>query len=155
MTATGPERIDVVTKTYQGVNGDISGEDLTATFTLGQPRAYNERLAVPNQHLANGKLSIMRTITPGTYEMGFDASPGPRGERTDLTLNLPGPQLYVAKSGTLTITRSTVVKTEGIFSLYRVEGTFKVTMYADGVGIASGQHYPVLTGTFDLLLARS
>ena len=153
--ARGPEQLNAQTKTYQGVTGEISGEDLTANFTLGQPRPYKERQSVPNQYLANGKLSIMQTVTPGTYRMGFGESPGPRGEITDLTLNLTGPQLYVAQSGTLTIEKSALVKTQGSYSLYRVQGTFKVTMYADGVGIASGQQYPTLTGTFDLLLVRS
>lgn len=152
--ARGSESLNTTTKTYQGVTGDITGEDLIATFTLGQPRPYKERQLVPNQYLANGKLSIMRTTTPGTYRMGFDESPGPRGEITDLTLNLTGPQLYVARSGTLTIEKSTLVKTSGRTSLYRVQGTFNVTMYADGVGIPAGQQYPTLTGTFDLLLPR-
>lgn len=153
--ARGPERLNTATKTYKGITGDISGEDLTANFTLGQPRPYRERQLVPDPYLANGKLSIMRTITPGIYRMGFSESPGPRGEITDLTLNLTGPQLYVAKSGTLTIDKSTLVKTQGNYSLYRVEGTFKVIMYADGIGIATGQQYPTLTGSFDLLLIRN
>lgn len=154
LKATGPERLDATTKTYQGVNGDINRENLTATFTLGQPLTYKERQSVPSDLRANGRLSIMQTVTPGTYRMGFSESPGPRGELSDLILNLPGPQLYVAKSGSLTISKSTLVKTQGDYSLYRIEGTFQVIMYADGIGIVSGKQYPELTGTFDLLLTR-
>jgi hypothetical protein len=154
LKAEGAEALDGPTQTYQGVIGDIRGEDITANFTLGQPRPYRDRQLVPNQYWAYGTLSIMRTITPGTYRMGIQASPGPRGELADLSLNLPGPQVYVTNSGSLTIDESTLVKSSGSASLYRIRGTFQATMYADGVGIPAQQRNPTLSGTFDLLLLR-
>lgn len=155
LQAKGKEQLEPSTQKYRGVIGDISGEDITANFTFGQPRPYKERNQVPNQYWAYGTLSIMRTITPGTYRMGIKESPGPRGEIADLILNLPGPQLYVTNSGTLTITASTLIRTQGTYSLYRIEGTFQAQMYADGVGLPAGQRNPKVNGKFDLLLTRN
>lgn len=153
LKAEGPETLYAATQTYQGVTGDITGEDVNAYFTVGQPKPYKDRRAVPNQYCAYGNLSIMQTITPGTYRMGIKESPGPRGEIADLTMNLPGPQLYITNSGSLTIAESTLIKTQGNASLYRVRGTFQATMYADGIGIT--ERNPSVNGTFDLLLLRN
>lgn len=154
LRAEGPEVLDAATNTYKGVIGDISGEDISAYFTLGQPRPYRERQIVPNEYWAYGDLSIMNTVTPGTYRMGIRESPGPRGEIADLTMNLPGPQVYISNSGSLTIDESTLIKSQGSSSLYRVRGTFQAVMYADGVGIPTSDRNPTLTGAFDLLLLK-
>lgn len=150
IVAEGPEQLNTGTNTYSGVLGDVISEDVTAYFTLGQPRTYKESYIVPQEYRANGNLLIMNTITPGTYQMGIFGVRGPRGELADLTLNLPGPQLYIANSGNLTISESTLIKTQGQNTLYRIVGTFEATMYATGTGVT--QRNPVLTGSFDLLL---
>jgi len=56
----------------------------------------------------------------------------------------------LARLGTLTITESTIIKTEGIDKLYRIQGTFQVAMSGAGIG-ATSKDYNV-AGTFDLLL---
>lgn len=150
LLAEGPEQLNSSTNTYSGVLGDIISEDISAYFTLGQPRVYKESYIVPQEYRTNGNLLIMNTITPGTYQMGVYGVRGPRGELADLILHLPGPQLYIANSGSLTIAESTLIKTQGKNALYRIGGSFEVTMYADGIGIT--QRNPVLTGKFDLLL---
>ncbi|GAB3220086.1 hypothetical protein [Spirosoma arcticum] len=150
LLAEGPEELNAGTNTYSGVLGNINREDVSTYFTLGQPRNYRQRDIVPQEYRSNGSLLIMNTRTPGTYQMGTLASPGPRGELADLLLYLPGPQLYYAESGSLTISEATLIKTEGSSGLYRITGTFQATMYATGAGIT--QRNPVLTGTFDLLL---
>ncbi|GAA4459182.1 hypothetical protein GCM10023189_32450 [Nibrella saemangeumensis] len=152
LRAEGPEQLNASTKTYSGVLGDISQDDIYVNFTVGQPRPYKERTSVPNQYWAYGSLRIMNTLTPGTYRMGIQESPGPRGEIADLTMNLPGPQVYVTNSGSLTVTESTVIKTEGSSTLRRVKGTFQAVMYADGMGIPTSGRNPNLSGTFDVLL---
>lgn len=153
LQAEGPEVLDPNTKTYSGVLGNISGDDLDAYFTFGQPRIYAESSSVPAEYRTNGGLSIMNTISPGTYQMGLNGTRGPRGELADLVLRLPGPQIYVTNSGSLTITESTLIKSEGSRSLYRVTGTFEATMFGTGFGVQ--QQNPSLTGTFDLLLVSS
>lgn len=150
LLAEGPEQLNANTKTYSGVLGNINNDDVSAYFTLGQPRNYKESNTVPREFRTNGNLLIMNTITPGTYQMGVFGTRGPRGELADLILNLPGPQLYIANSGSLTITESTLIKTERQNALYRIVGSFEATMYADGIGVT--QRNPVLTGKFDLLL---
>lgn len=154
LRAEGPEQQEASTRTYSGVGGDISGDNLTAYFTLGQPRAYRDLALVPDQYWSYGTLTLRRTFTPGTYPMGGQSTPSPRGEIADLTMYLPGPQLYVNNTGSLTVTESTLIRTEGNASLYRVQGTFQATMYADGVGIPANQRNPTLTGSFDVLLVR-
>lgn len=153
LRAEGPETLDASSQTYQGVTGEISDEDINANFTVGQPRPYKERQIVPAQYRAYGYLTVINTITPGTYPMNAQA-PSPRGEFADLTLNLPGPQLYLTNSGSLTIDESTLIKSQGSTSLYRVKGTFQAVMFADGIGIPANQQNPTLTGTFDLLLVK-
>jgi hypothetical protein len=150
LRAEGPERIDASTQTYSGVLGNIVDEDIRIRFTLGQPRPYQENGQVPNQYLSYGNLTIRGTLQPGTYPMGGQSQPTPRGEITDLTLFLPGPQLYVNNTGSLTITESTRIRSAGGYSLYRVQGTFQANMYGTGVGIS--QREPTFTGTFDVLL---
>ncbi len=150
LVAEGMEALDPTTKTYSGVLGSISGDDLDAYFTFGQPRIYSESSSVPAEYRTNGGLSIMNTISPGTYQMGLNGTRGPKGELADLVLRLPGPQIYVTNSGSLTITESTLVKTEGSRSLYRIVGTFEATMFGSGFGVQ--QQNPLLTGAFDLLL---
>lgn len=150
LLAEGPEQLNTGTNTYSGVLGNISGEDVNAYFTLGQPRNYRQRDIVPQEYRANGSLFVMNTRTPGTYQMGIAGVRGPRGEIADLLLYLPGPQLYYAESGSLTISEATLIKTEGSNTLYRITGTFQAAMRADGIGIT--QRDPVLTGKFDLLL---
>lgn len=154
LRAEGKERLDASTQTYRGVLGEINGEDVTANFTLGQPRPFRERSQVPGQYRSYGTLSILRTLEPGTYSMGIQGTPGSRGEIADLTLNLPGPLVYVTNSGTLTLTAVSLLRTQGEYSLYRLEGTFEATMYVDGVGVPAGQRNPSLIGRFDLLLVR-
>lgn len=150
LQASGVERIDAATQTYSGVLGNVSGQSADIQFTLGQPKPYSESPSVQNQYRANGTLSLIKTISPGTYQMGFRGAAGPLGQIGDLRLNLPGPQTYNAETGTLTISESTVLKTEGQYSLYRLVGTYQATMYADGIGITNRS--PVLNGTFDVLL---
>jgi len=145
LTGRGPERLDGTTQTYSGVRGTISGDNLTADVTFGQPRPYRESYLVPDQYLTNGELRIMNTLEVGTYPMGIRAQPTPRGAITDLTLNLPGPQLYTAQTGTLTIANVTTIST-----FKRVQGTFTVVMNATGLGTIPGKSIP-LTGRFDLL----
>ena len=154
LRAEGPEELNPATQTYQGVTGTIAGQDVAVYCTLGQPRPYKDRSSVPNQYLNNGRLAIINTITPGTYPMGTQATPGPRGEVADLILNLVGPQLYVTNLGTLTIAESTRIRTQSNQSLYRLRGTFQALMYADGVGISASGRNPTLTGSFDLLLLK-
>lgn len=150
LRAEGPERLDASTQTYSGVTGRISGDDLNIRFTLGQPLPFADRTLVPNQYKAFGTLSVMNARTPGTYPMGGQSQPTPIGAISDLTLNLPGPQLYINNTGNLTITESTRIRSVGGYSLYRVQGTFQANMYGTGVGIS--QREPTFTGTFDVLL---
>lgn len=154
LKAEGAEHLDATTNTYSGVQGDISDDDLLSTFTLGQPRVYSESSSVPAQYRANGELRFINAITPGTYRMGTKESPGPRGEITDLTLNLPGPQLYISQTGSLTIAESTLIKSEGSDSLYRIKGSFQVILNGSGIGTTPGKEIPV-SGSFDLLLVKS
>ena len=151
LRAQGPEALDPSTKTYSGVLGYVSTGDITAQFTVGQPRIYNENGQVPYQYQANGQLLTLHALEPGTYPMGFRSSPTPTGARTDLIMNLPGPQLYQAQLGTMTITESTILKTQGSSKLYRIQGSFQTSLSANGTGVVSGKEYAV-SGTFDLLL---
>ncbi|CAN5496549.1 hypothetical protein BH09BAC4_BH09BAC4_28720 [soil metagenome] len=151
LLAEGPEAQDASTKTYTGVSGKIVSEDITANFTVGQPRTFAETYAVPAAYQSNGQLLVINTIETGTYPMGFRSSPTPTGARTDLIMNLPGPQLYQAQLGTMTITESTILKTQGSSKLYRIQGSFQTSLSANGTGVVSGKAYAV-SGTFDLLL---
>ena len=153
LVAEGPEAQDANTKTYTGVSGKIVLGDITANFTVGQPRTFAESYAVPAAYQSNGKLLVINAIDPGTYPMGFETKPTPTGAQADLILNLPGPQLYQARSGTLTISESTLVKAEGQNKLYRLQGTFQSALFGTGVGTSSTKDYAV-TGTFDLLLVE-
>ena len=103
------------------------------------------------EYQANGQLLTLDAMEPGTYPMGFQSGPTPTGARTDLIMNLPGPQLYQARLGTLTISESSIIKTEGKSRLYRIQGTFQTVLYGTGAGAPSNRDYNV-TGTFDLLL---
>lgn len=153
LLAEGPETQDASTKTYTGVSGKIVIGDITANFTVGQPRTFAETYAVPAAYQSNGQLLVINAIETGTYPMGFETKPTPTGAQADLILNLPGPQLYSARSGTLTISESTLVKAEGQNKLYRIQGTFQAALFGTGVGTSSAKDYDV-TGTFDLLLVE-
>lgn len=151
LRAEGPETLDPATKTYSGVLGTIASDDIMANFTVGQPLSYTQTITVPAQYQANGQLLTKNAIQPGTYPMGYQSQPTPTGAQADLILNLPGPQLYSARSGTLTIAESTLIKTEGSNKLYRIQGTFQAALFGTGTGAISSKDYNV-TGTFDLLL---
>ncbi|WP_020603077.1 hypothetical protein [Spirosoma spitsbergense] len=83
--------------------------------------------------------------------MRIDSQPTPTGVITDLTMNLPGPQLYYTRTGSLTITDRKLVSQQGANSLYRVTGTFTALLNATGLGTTPGKAINT-TGTFDLLL---
>ena len=151
LRAEGPEAFDAGTKTYSGVLGRITDTNTRAQFTAGQPLPYAQTSSVPPQYEANGQLYIFNALTPGTYPMGVESQPTPTGAQADLILNLPGPQLYSARLGTLTITESTLLKTEGDSKLYRLQGSFQTTLIASGAGTTAGKNYAI-SGTFDLLL---
>lgn len=153
LRAAGVERLDANTKTYSGVQGSISGDYLQAHLTLGQPRPYKESTTVPIDYRANGELLIMNTLEVGTYPMGIRATPTPRGAITDIILNLPGPQIYTAQNGTLTIASVDIVRASGSLLLKRVQGSFSVSVTGSGVGTQPGKEIP-LTGTFDLLFVQ-
>jgi hypothetical protein len=148
LNAEGPETLNSTTKTYTGVLGKIVQEDITANFTLGQPRIYAESYAVPAEYESNGKLSVINAITVGAYPMGFETKPTPTGAQADIILNLPGPQLYTARSGSLTISESSLIKSEGQNRLYRIQGSFRTSLLGSGTGATAS----AITGTFDLLL---
>ena len=153
LRAEGPEQYDATKQTYSGVLGSIGSDDITAQFTVGQPLNYAKTYSVPAQYQANGQLLTLNAIQPGKYPMGFQTQPTPTGAQADLILNLPGPQLYSARSGSLTITQSDLIKTEGSSNLYRVQGTFQTALFGTGTGAVSSKDYNV-TGTFDLLLVN-
>lgn len=150
LRAEGPESQNASTKTYSGVLGDVSDDDITAQFTAGQPLPYKQTYSVPKELVSNGQLLTLNAINPGTYPMGFDSKLTPTGSQANLILNLVGPQIYLARLGTLTITESTVIKKESANNLYRIQGTFQVAMSGAGAGTTSKDYN--VTGTFDLLL---
>jgi hypothetical protein len=151
LKAEGSEVLDNTTKTYSGVRGDVIQNDVSAQFTFGQPRPYQETGQVPDLYQANGKITIIDGLNVGVYTMN-PRQPGPRGQFAELTLRLPGPQIYIAQDGSLTVEEVTKVKTEGSLSLYRVRGNFQLVAVASGVGLPAGQPAN-LSGTFDLLVA--
>lgn len=153
LRAEGPEQLNATTNTYSGVLGQISTGDINAYFTSGQPRIYRESSQVPNDFQSNGALAIINTVSPGTYPMNAQA-PSPRGEFADLVLRLPGPQIYNSQGGSLTITESTLIKTQGTSNLYRIQGTFQATLSGSGLGTTPGKPIDV-SGTFDLLLVQT
>lgn len=153
LRAEGAEHLDPATKTYSGIVGQILEPDALIDFTLGQPNTYRERFLSDKETRANGELRIVNTIKAGTYPMGLEAKPLPTGETADLVLYLPGPQLYLTRTGTLTVANSTVIKQEGTTSLYRLTGSFLVAMYGSGTGIPQGQGDIPITGSFDVLLS--
>jgi hypothetical protein len=148
LVAEGPEVLDPNTKTYTGVTGKIATEDINAYFTVGQPRVYGENYIVPDEYKSNGQLMIFHTISPGTYPLGSESTPTPTGAQATITLNLPGPQIYIARSGNLTISESTLIKSEGQSKLYRIQGTFQTSL----TGFGTGAKDTDVTGVFDLLL---
>lgn len=150
LRAEGSEVQNATNKTYTGVQGSINS-GFKANFTVGQPLPYKQNGTVPDEYQSNGQLVLINTIDVGTYPMGFESKPTPIGAAADLTLNLPGPQLYTARLGTITITESTLIKSEGGSSLYRIQGSFQTALFGIGVGAPSDKDYNV-TGTFDLLL---
>ena len=151
LRAEGTEHLDASSNTYSGVLGSIKGDVLLAQFTVGQPLPYEKTATVPAQYEANGELRIMNTTEPGTYPMGIDSQPTPTGVITDLTINLPGPQLFYTRTGSLTITDKTLVQQQNGNSLYRVTGTFTALLNVTGLGATPGKALNT-TGTFDLLL---
>ncbi|WP_157627006.1 hypothetical protein [Spirosoma luteum] len=153
LRAEGPEQLNTTTNTYSGVLGQISTGDINAYFTVGQPRIYKESSQVPNDYQANGALAIINTVSPGTYPMNAQA-PSPRGEFADLVLKLPGPQIYNTQGGSLIISESTLIKTQGTANLYRVQGTFQATLNGSGIGTIPGKPIDV-SGTFDLLFVQN
>lgn len=150
LLAEGPEQVDPKTNTYSGVLGDITfGRDLSIQFTVGQPLPFKQTASVPYVYQASGTLSVLGTTAPGTYPLNSRA-PTPRGEFADLVINLPGPQVYGNTNGSLTITETTLIKSEGRQNLYRVVGSFEATLYASGPG--TSQANPQVSGSFDVLL---
>jgi hypothetical protein len=83
--------------------------------------------------------------------MGIDSQPTPIGAIADLTINLPGPQLYFTRTGSLTITDKTLIQQQDGNRLYRVTGTFTALLNATGQGATPGKAINTM-GTFDLLL---
>lgn len=153
LRAEGSEQLNTTTNTYSGVSGQISTGDINAYFTVGQPRIYKESSQVPVDFRSNGTLAIINTVSPGTYPMNAQ-TPSPRGEFADLILNLPGPQIYNSQGGRLTITESTLIKTQGATNLYRVQGTFQASLTGSGIGTTPGKPIDV-SGTFDLLFTQN
>lgn len=149
LRAEGPEQLNTSTNTYSGVLGNISAGDVQAYFTVGQPRIYKESNQVPADYRSNGTLAIINTVSTGTYPMNAQ-TPTPRGEFADLTLSLPGPQIYISRGGSLTISESTLIKSEGGTNLYRIQGNFQSILTGSGTGTTSKDYN--VTGTFDLLL---
>ena len=154
LRAEGPEQLDPATKTYSGVLGAIKTSVMLTQFTLGQPLPYSQTSTVPPQYEANGELRIMNTVEVGTYPMGIDSKPTPTGAITDLTLNLPGPQIYITRSGSLTITDKTLVQQQNGNRLFRITGSFTAVLNGVGQGTTPGKALNT-TGTFDLLLLSS
>ena len=152
LRAEGPEQLDAAKQTYSGVLGFVGGNNFTVQFTDGQPLPYAKSYSVPAQYQANGQFLTKNALQAGTYPMGYQSQATPTGAQADLILNLPGPQLYSARLGTMTITESAILKTEGSSNLYRIQGTFQTAMFGTGAGTISSKDYNV-TGTFDLLLA--
>jgi hypothetical protein len=150
----GPEQLDPATDTYSGILASIRPGYVLAQFTAGQPLAYAQSATVPAQYEANGELSINNTSEPGTYPMGIESEPTPTGVIADLTINLPGPQLYYTRSGSLTITNKTLIQEQDGNRLYRIQGTFRATLDATGRGTTPGKALNT-SGTFDLLLVSS
>ena len=132
LLAEGPEQLDKKTNTYSGVRGDMTfGRDINIEFTVGQPLPYKETGSVPFELRASGTLVLIGTTAPGTYPMNA-RKPTPKGEFADLVINMPGPQIWGNTDGSLTITETTLVKSEGGKNLYRVVGSFEATLYASG-----------------------
>ncbi|GAB4039258.1 hypothetical protein [Spirosoma gilvum] len=153
LLAEGSEVQEANTKTYTGVSGKIVLGDITANFTVGQPRTFAESYAVPAAYQSNGQLLVINAIDPGSYPMGFETKPTPTSAQADLILNLPGPQLYQARTGSLIIAESTLIKTECVDKLYRIKGTFQASLFGTGFGLPSTKDYAV-TATFDLLFVE-
>ncbi|MVM33906.1 hypothetical protein GO755_27970 [Spirosoma sp. HMF4905] len=153
LRAEGEETLDPTTKTYSGVLGRITIADITAQFTAGQPLPYKQTSSVPPAYYTNGQLSVINTLAVGIYPMGYQSKPTPTGANADLILNLPGPQLYSARLGTLSISESTVIKVQNGRTLYRIQGTLLCALTAVGTGTKAGQDYTI-TGSFDLLLVN-
>ncbi len=153
LRAEGPEQLNAATNTYFGVLGNIAAGDIQAYFTAGQPRIYKESNQVPADYRSNGDLTIINTISPGTYPMNAQ-TPTPKGEFANLALSLPGPQTYISQGGSLIISESTLIKSQGSDLLYRIQGTFQASLTASGIGTTPGKPVDV-NGTFDLLLVTN
>lgn len=154
LMAEGVEHKDA-SNTYSGVLGNIIAGTVRADFTVGQPLPYSQNGDVPQEYRANGALAIIGTHAVGTYSFGLQATPSPKGEYADLSINLPGPQYYFADKGTLTITESTLIKTQGTSLLYRLQGTFQSTLTGTGTGLSVNNPPAPITGTFDLLFVSN
>ncbi|RCR67054.1 MULTISPECIES: hypothetical protein [Larkinella] len=153
VSAEGQERVQDGGK-ISGVQATASaGDEVFIYATFNQPRNYAESSMVPSEFRSNAVLSIMRTISAGTYPMGTLMKPNPRGEISDLVLNLPGPQLYNTEQGSLTVESSTIIRQEGTYSLYRIRGNFNATLGGYGTGITN--KHPQVSGTFDVLAVAS
>lgn len=124
LLAEGPEELNSSTKTYSGVRGSTSLDDIAVQFTVGQPLPYAQTASVPAEYRSSGVLRTRNAVSPGTYPIGIDSPATPTGALADLIVDLPGPQLYFARSGNLTIKESTVIRTEGTSRLYRIQGDF-------------------------------
>ncbi|GAB2566560.1 hypothetical protein [Spirosoma areae] len=109
--AEGPEHLDPAKNTYSVVLGDVVTTDITVKFTVGQPLPFEQTYSVPTEYQANGQLLVINALVPGIYPMGYQSKPTPTGATADVILNLPAPQLYSARLGSLTITESTLIKT--------------------------------------------
>ncbi|GAB3569805.1 hypothetical protein GCM10027578_24940 [Spirosoma luteolum] len=155
LKAEGTEQFKSATNTFSGITGAINSQGNTTVYVnFGQAKAYSDNNLVEAQYQSNAVLTLLKTTAPGTYPMGKSQTPAANGGLADLVMNLPGPQLYVTNSGNLTVTESTVVKTEGALTLNRVKGTFQAQVYRDGFGISRDDQTPTLNGTFDLLLLK-
>ncbi|MBD2703386.1 hypothetical protein IC229_22270 [Spirosoma sp. BT702] len=150
----GAEQLDAATKTYSGLIASVIGGSLLAEFTAGQPLAYRDNNSVPTEYRSNGSLRINSALVNGTYPMGINSPAGPRGERADLTLHLPGPQIYFTQDGSLTITLAEKLSQQGSLNLYQLRGSFTATLGASGVGTSPGKQTRV-DGTFDLLVVSN
>ena len=94
----------------------------------------------------------MNIFKKGSYPMGL-MTPTPKGEIADLSLNLPGPQVYITDQGSLTVDEITLMRQEGNSTLYRVQGSFDANLIGSGTNVTERE--PHVTGTFDVLLVSN
>ncbi|MFD1145349.1 hypothetical protein ACFQ4C_29760 [Larkinella insperata] len=149
LQAEGLERVQDGGKISGVLASAPGGNVVIVNATFGQPRIYKESSIVPRESRSNGVLRVYNTIQVGSYPMGIDMNPNPRGEIADLALSLPGPTHYITRQGSLTIESSTLIKTEGEYSLYRIQGSFDANLHTEDLGTTNID--PHVTGNFDVL----